>query len=267
MRRLLEGAPLDASALAVERMRKLVALPVLSAHALSSVAYGPEAMLAVLVLAGAAGLPYSLPVGGAIMFMMLAVGVSYRQTIRAYPQGGGSNIMASEEFGCVAVAEVEAGTGDCRAASIVSAVLAAKDGVPDDLDHRFGVADGFLDPAPHQRVNRHRCGALQGQADREDPLCKVVVKLAGDAIPVRHGRGFAAQRPGQFTSGSHPDRPLLLRLEGNAKPAQDPARGHGWLDNRDTTSLPHPTAPVLLGEGTTSGRARLTGCLRHHPAG
>jgi len=99
MRRLLEGAPLDASALAVERMRKLVALPVLSADALSSVAYGPEAMLAILVLAGAAGLPYSLPVGGAIMFMMLAVGVSYRQTIRAYPQGGGSYIVASEELG------------------------------------------------------------------------------------------------------------------------------------------------------------------------
>ena len=99
MRRLLEGPPLDASAIAVERMRKLVALPVLSADALSSVAYGPEAMLAVLVLAGAAGLSYSLPVGGAIMFMMLAVGVSYRQTIRAYPQGGGSYIVASEELG------------------------------------------------------------------------------------------------------------------------------------------------------------------------
>ena len=68
-------------------MRKLVALPVLSADALSSVAYGPEAVLAVLVLAGSAGLSYSLPVGGAIIFMMLAVGMSYRQTIRAYPQG------------------------------------------------------------------------------------------------------------------------------------------------------------------------------------
>ena len=64
-------------------MRKLVALPVLSADALSSVAYGPRAMLAVLVLADLAGLSYSLPVGAAIAFPMLAVGVSYRQTIRA----------------------------------------------------------------------------------------------------------------------------------------------------------------------------------------
>ena len=99
LRRALEGPPLDASALAVERMRKLVALPVLSADALSSVAYGPQAMLAVLVLAGVPGLSYSLPVGGAIVLLILAVGVSYRQTIRAYPQGGGSYIVATEELG------------------------------------------------------------------------------------------------------------------------------------------------------------------------
>ena len=101
LKRLVFGPPLDVSAIAVERMRKLVALPVLSTDALSSVAYGPQAMLAVLVLAGLPGLSYSLPVGAAIVFLMLAVGVSYRQTIRAYPQGGGSYIVASEELGRV----------------------------------------------------------------------------------------------------------------------------------------------------------------------
>ena len=85
-------------------MRKLVALPVLSADALSSVAYGPQAMVAVLVLAGLPGLSYSLPVGAAIAFLMLAVGVYYRQTIRAYPQGGGSYIVASKELGRVLMA-------------------------------------------------------------------------------------------------------------------------------------------------------------------
>ena len=99
LRRVVYGSPLDASAIAAERMRKLVALPVLSADALSSVAYGPQAMLAVLVLAGLPGLSYSLPIGGAIVLLMLAVGVSYRQTIRAYPQGGGSYIVATEELG------------------------------------------------------------------------------------------------------------------------------------------------------------------------
>ena len=99
--RLLIGPPLEASAIAAERMRKLVALPVLSADALSSVAYGPEALLTILAMAGTAGLPYSLPVGGAIVFLMLAVGISYRQTIRAYPQGGGSYIVASQNLGRV----------------------------------------------------------------------------------------------------------------------------------------------------------------------
>ncbi|MFD7592039.1 APC family permease [Kitasatospora sp. NPDC059812] len=80
-------------------MRKLVALPVLSADALSSVAYGPEAMLAVLVLAGTAGLRYSVPIAATIAFLMLAVGVSYRQTIRAYPHGGGSYIVATANLG------------------------------------------------------------------------------------------------------------------------------------------------------------------------
>ncbi len=84
-----------------ERMRKLVALPVLSADALSSVAYGPQAMLVILVLAGGAGLGWSLPISGAIACLMLAVGLSYRQTIRAYPHGGGSYIVATENLGDV----------------------------------------------------------------------------------------------------------------------------------------------------------------------
>jgi hypothetical protein len=85
----------------VERMRKLVPLPVLPADALCWVAYGPQAMLAVLVLPGLPGSSYSLPVGAAIPFLMLAVGISCRQTIRAHPQGGGSFIVAREELGRV----------------------------------------------------------------------------------------------------------------------------------------------------------------------
>jgi amino acid transporter len=99
LRRALLGPPLRSTAIARERMRKLVALPVLSADALSSVAYGPEAMLAILVLAGGGGLGYSLPIAATIAFLMLAVGVSYRQTIRAYPHGGGSYIVASDNLG------------------------------------------------------------------------------------------------------------------------------------------------------------------------
>ena len=134
LRRITLGPPLDASAIAVERMRKLVALPVLSADALSSVAYGPEAMLAVLVLGGSAALGYSLPIAAAIAFLILAVGVSYRQTIRAYPHGGGSYIVATENLGRVPGLAAAAGLLTdyilTVAVSIASGVAAVTSAVP-----------------------------------------------------------------------------------------------------------------------------------------
>jgi amino acid transporter len=98
-RRVLFGRSLAGSAVAHERMRKLVGLAILSSDALSSVAYGPEAMLAVLALAGSGALGLSLPIALAIVVLMIAVGVSYRQIIRAYPQGGGSYVVANENLG------------------------------------------------------------------------------------------------------------------------------------------------------------------------
>jgi amino acid transporter len=98
-RRIVLGPPLGSSAVLQERLRKLVALPVLSSDVLSSVAYGPEAMVTILVLAGSGALGLSLPIAGALVALMLAVGLSYRQTIRAYPHGAGSYIVASDNLG------------------------------------------------------------------------------------------------------------------------------------------------------------------------
>jgi amino acid transporter len=99
IRRALLGPPLDSAAVVQERIRKLIALPVLSSDLLSSVAYGPEAMVAILVLAGSAALGLTLPIGAALVVLMIAVGLSYRQTIRAYPHGAGSYIVASANLG------------------------------------------------------------------------------------------------------------------------------------------------------------------------
>ena len=99
LKRIVLGTPLMSTAIVHERMRKLVALAVLSADALSSVAYGPEAMLAILVLGSSAALSYTLPLAAVIAILMLTVGLSYRQTIRAYPHGGGSYIVASDNLG------------------------------------------------------------------------------------------------------------------------------------------------------------------------
>ncbi|WP_089011349.1 APC family permease [Micromonospora inositola] len=109
LRQALFGPPLRSSAVLYERMRKLVALPILSSDLLSSVAYGPEAMLTVLVLAGGGALGLSLPLAALLVVLMIAVGLSYRQTIPAYPHGAGSYIVAGDNLGATAGLAAAAG--------------------------------------------------------------------------------------------------------------------------------------------------------------
>lgn len=93
------GESLPTSAHAEERLSNAAALAVLSSDALSSVAYATEEILLVLVAAGSSGLGLSLPIAIAIILLLAIVVLSYRQTIRAYPQGGGSYIVARENLG------------------------------------------------------------------------------------------------------------------------------------------------------------------------
>jgi len=81
------------------RLTAVQGLAALSLDALSSVAYGPEAILVVLVAAGAAGLHYSLPVTGAIILLLSALVVSYRQVIAAFPTGGGAYAVSKAHLG------------------------------------------------------------------------------------------------------------------------------------------------------------------------
>jgi amino acid transporter len=99
IRNALIGAPLSTSQFAHERLTKVKALAVLSSDALSSVAYATEQILIVLALAGAAALSTSLAIMGAIVLLLAFVVLSYRQTIKAYPKGGGSYIVAKDNLG------------------------------------------------------------------------------------------------------------------------------------------------------------------------
>ena len=99
LKEFLLGKSLPTSAHAEERLSNAAALAVLSSDALSSVAYATEEILLVLVVAGSNALGLSLPIAIAIILLLGIVVLSYRQTIRAYPQGGGSYIVARENLG------------------------------------------------------------------------------------------------------------------------------------------------------------------------
>ncbi len=99
LKRILVGQPIETERQHHERLSKVTALAVFSSDALSSVAYATEAILTVLVLAGTAAATLVLPVAGVIGVLLLTVAFSYRQTIHAYPKGGGGYIVSRENLG------------------------------------------------------------------------------------------------------------------------------------------------------------------------
>jgi amino acid transporter len=99
LKKVLVGMPLATAQARHERLSKASALAVFSSDALSSVAYATEEILLVLVLAGTAALDYSIPISVAIALLIAVVISSYRQTILAYPQGGGAYIVAKDNLG------------------------------------------------------------------------------------------------------------------------------------------------------------------------
>jgi amino acid transporter len=100
--RLVLGRPIPSAREAGERLGKIPALAVFSSDALSSVAYATEEIMKVLLLVGAGALALTVPVSLVIVALLAIVVVSYRQTIRAYPSGGGSYIVASDNLGTLA---------------------------------------------------------------------------------------------------------------------------------------------------------------------
>jgi amino acid transporter len=96
---ILLGRPLASSEEQETRLGPAYGVPVFGLDALSSAAYGPEAALTILLVLGTAGIHYILPLSLAIIALLVIVYFSYRQTIAAYPQGGGSYIVARENLG------------------------------------------------------------------------------------------------------------------------------------------------------------------------
>src|ERR1700760_1093552 len=96
---LLFGRPLATSEERAEHIGPIAGIPIFGLDALSSAAYGPEAALTLLIPLGLLGVHLIVPITTAIIILLVIVYFSYRQTIGAYPQGGGSYTVATENLG------------------------------------------------------------------------------------------------------------------------------------------------------------------------
>ncbi|WP_459914135.1 amino acid permease [Enterococcus thailandicus] len=99
LKRLLVGKPLKSAENDDHKLSRFAALALLSSDALSSIAYGTEQIVVVLVALSTAAIWYSLPIAAFVIILLISLTLSYRQIIHAYPHGGGAYVVSSENLG------------------------------------------------------------------------------------------------------------------------------------------------------------------------
>ncbi|MFN0094161.1 MAG: APC family permease [Dehalococcoidia bacterium] len=142
------GSSMSNTRLLQERISKKVALAVFSSDALSSTAYASQEILLILVIAGAGTLTHSLPIATAITALLVIVVISYRQLIRAYPNGGGAYTVALENLGkgpgLTAAAALLIDYTLTVAVSIAACVEALASAIPAIHDYAIPLAIGLV---------------------------------------------------------------------------------------------------------------------------
>ena len=145
---ILLGKPLATSDERAEQIGPVAGIPIFGLDALSSAAYGPEAALTLLIPLGAAGVAYIVPVSASIIVLLAIVYFSYRQTIAAYPGGGGSYTVASENLGTypglLAAAALMLDYVLTAAVGISAGVGALVSAVPQLQPHTLAICLGIL---------------------------------------------------------------------------------------------------------------------------
>ncbi len=99
VKQILVGKPLKSTDDDSHLLTKFQALAMLSSDALSSIAYGTEQIVTVLLTLSAAAIWYSLPIAALVLVLLVALTLSYRQIIHAYPHGGGAYVVSTENLG------------------------------------------------------------------------------------------------------------------------------------------------------------------------
>ncbi|HEX2031618.1 MAG TPA: APC family permease [Actinomycetota bacterium] len=148
VKRVVVGRALASHKLEHQLLPKTLALPVFSSDPLSSNAYATEEMMLVLVLAGAGALSLAIPIALLIAVVLAVVVTSYRQTVRAYPRGGGSYIVARENLGTtpglVAASAILIGYVVTASVSVTAGAAAVTAAAPGLAPFRVPMAIGFL---------------------------------------------------------------------------------------------------------------------------
>ena len=148
VKRVIVGARIPSHQAQHERLSRTTGLAILSSDALSSVAYATEEILRVLLIGGAAALWFVTPIGAVIAITLLVVAFSYRQTIHAYPNGGGAYIVAKDNLGTIpsliAAASLLIDYVLTVAVSIAAGVAAITSALPQWHLNRVEIALGFV---------------------------------------------------------------------------------------------------------------------------
>src|SRR6202161_4136126 len=145
---LVVGKPIRTSDERAEQIGPVQGIPIFGLDGLSSAAYGPEAALTLLLPLGILGVRYIVPISAALITLLVIVYFSYRQTIAAYPSGGGSYTVARFNLGAsaslLAAAALLADYILTAAVGISAGVGALVSAVPSLLPHTLSLCVGIL---------------------------------------------------------------------------------------------------------------------------
>ena len=202
------GSPIATAQSINERLTKLKALAILGSDPLSSSAYTTEEALILLVLAGTVGLDYLLPIGIVVAALLVLVTMSYRQTIRAYPEGGGAYAVSHDNLGrypgLVAAGALMVDYTLLVAVSVSAGVAAITSALPELVDYRVPMAVAF--------VVFFTLGNLRGIRESGSLFAAPTyffILAMGATVAVGFVRVLIGDAPGSFTEAAPPAREVV----------------------------------------------------------
>jgi amino acid transporter len=206
---VLLGSPMAMAQTAHERLSKLKALAILGSDPLSSSAYATEEALLILAIAGVAGLEYLIPIGITVALLLILVTISYRQTIKAYPNGGGAYSVSHDNLGqtpgLIAAGALMVDYTLLVSVSVAAGVAAITSAIPDLIDYRIFICVGI--------IVVFTLGNLRGLRESGTlfaaPTYFFILMMSGTII---YGviRVLTGDAPGSLTEAAPPDHPERL---------------------------------------------------------